>query len=120
MMRRQKLAVLPALCVTLLALSGCATRGSVALAPSSPEAAPAPLPFNEEVAALPEGSTQYFAESPFGPATIDTGPLYLSGLGNQCRSARVTRGTMSHRFALCKEENGTWRFIPSIFESMPR
>lgn len=108
------------LCAALFALSGCAARESVPPAASAPEMVPAALSFNEQVAALPEGSTQYFAESPFGPATIEAGPLYLSGLGNECRSARVTRGTMSHRFALCKEENGRWRFIPSIFESMPR
>ena len=101
-------------------LSGCAARESASPATSVPETAPAALTFNEQVAALPEGSTQYFAESPFGPASIEAGPLYLSGLGNECRSARVTRGSMSYRFALCKEENGAWRFIPTVFESMPR
>ena len=99
-------------------LSGCAAHEP--LAPVASETAPAALPFNDQVAALPEGSTQYFAESPFGPAAIEAGPFYLSGLGNECRSARVTRGTMSHRFALCKEANGAWRFIPTVFESMPR
>ena len=101
-------------------LSGCAARESASPATSVPETAPAALTFSEQVAALPEGSTQYFAESPFGPASIEAGPLYLSGLGNECRSARVTRGSMSYRFALCKEENGAWRFIPTVFESMPR
>ncbi len=120
MMNLRDLTVLPALCVALFVLSGCAARGTGEPAASEPEAVPAAVSFNEQVAALPEGSTQYFVESPFGPATIDAGPLYLSGLGNECRSARVTRGTMSHRFALCKEENGRWRFIPTIFESMPR
>lgn len=99
-------------------LSGCAAREP--LAPVTSEPTPAVLTFNEQVAALPEGSTQYFAESPFGPASIEAGPLYLSGLGNECRSARVTHGTLSHKFALCKEENGAWRFIPTVFESMPR
>lgn len=101
-------------------LSGCAARESVSPATCVPGAAPAALPFNEQVAALPEGSSQYFAESPFGPASIEAGPFYLSGLGNECRSARVTRGSMSHRFALCKEQNGAWRFIPTVFESIPR
>ena len=110
MMRREYLTISLALCAVL---SGCAARESAA-----PTAAA--LTFNEQVAALPEGSTQYFAESPFGPATIEVGPLYLSGLGNECRSARVTHGNMSHRFALCKEKNGAWRFIPTVFESMPR
>lgn len=119
-MKLQNFTVLPVLCASFFLLSGCAARESVSPAASVPEATPAALPFNEQVAALPEGSTQYFAESPFGPATIEAGPLYLSGLGNECRSARVTRGTMNHRFALCKEENGRWRFIPTIFESMPR
>ena len=116
-MRRQCLLLSLVFCAVL---SGCAARESVSPAASAPETAPASLSFNEQVAALPEGSTQYFAESPFGPAAIEAGPLYLSGLGNECRSARVTRGTMSHRFALCKEENGSWRFIPTIFEIMPR
>ncbi len=99
-------------------LSGCAAREP--LAPVTSEPTPAVLTFNEQVAALPEGSTQYFAESPFGPASIEAGPLYRSGLGSECRSARVTRGTMSHRLALCKDENGAQHFIPTIFESMPR
>ncbi len=117
-MKPQNFSVLPLLCAAVFLLSGCAARQSPA--PVASETAPAAPPFNEQVAALPEGSTQYFAESPFGPATIEAGPLYLSGLGNECRSARVTRGTLSHRFALCREENGAWRFLPTVFESMPR
>ena len=116
MMRRQCLTISLALCAVL---SGCAARESAVPTTPVPEEAPA-LSFDERVAALPEGSTQYFVESPFGPATIEAGPLYLSGLGNECRSARVTHGNMSHRFALCKEKNGAWRFIPTVFESMPR
>lgn len=116
MMLRHCLILSLALCAVL---SGCAARESAAPTALVPEEAPA-LSFEERVAALPEGSAQYFAESPFGPATIEAGPLYLSGLGNECRSARVTRGSMSYRFALCKEENGAWRFIPTVFESMPR
>lgn len=113
-MRRQSLLLL----VFCAMLSGCATQKTASRALPDPEAAPAALPFNEQVAALPEGATQYFAESPFGPASIEAGAFYLSGLGNECRSTRVTRGTMSHRFALCRDENGAWRFIPSVFESM--
>lgn len=115
-MRRQ----LPLSLVFCAVLSGCAARESVSPATSAPETAPATMSFNQQVATLPEGATQYFAASPFGPAIIETGPLYLSGLGNECRSARVTRGTMSHRFALCKEESGEWRFIPTVFESVSR
>ena len=115
-MRRQCLLLSLVFCAVL---SGCAARESVSPAASAPETAPASLSFNEQVAALPEGSTQYFAESPFGPAAIEAGPLYLSGLGNECRLIRVTRGTASYQLTLCKE-NGTWRFIPSIFEGMPQ
>ena len=119
-MKSQNFTVLPILCAVVFLLSGCAARESVSPATCVLETAPAALPFNEQVAALPEGSSQYFAESPFGPASIESGPFDLSGLGNECRSARVTRGSMSHRFALCKEQNGAWRFIPTVFESIPR
>ena len=101
-------------------LSGCAAHEPLAPAPAVSEAESTALPFNEQVAALPEDSTQYFAESPFGPAAIDAGPCYLSGLGDECRSVRVARGSTSHRFALCKEKNSVWHFIPTIFESMPQ
>ena len=111
MMLRHCLILSLALCAVL---SGCAARESAVPAASVLEAAPAALSFGEQVAALPEGSTQYF-----GQATLDAGPLYLSGLGNECRLIRVTRGTASHKLTLCKE-NGTWRFIPSIFEGMPQ
>ena len=107
-MQRQSLLFL----VFCAILSGCAARESASPATSVPETAPAALTFNEQIAALPEGSIQYFAESPFGPATIEAGPLYLSGLGNECRSARVTHGNMSHRFALCKEKKRRVAFHP--------
>ena len=115
MMLRHCLILSLALCAVL---SGCAGRYAPATlaADSSVPLAPA---FADQVAALPDGSTQYFAESPFGQATLDAGPLYLSGLGNECRLIRVTRGTASYQLTLCKE-NGTWRFIPSIFEGMPQ
>ena len=116
MMLRHCLILSLALCAVL---SGCAARESAVPAASVLEAAPAALSFGEQVAALPEGSTQYFAESPFGQATLDAGPLYLSGLGNECRLIRVTCGTASYQLTLCKK-NGTWRFIPSIFEGMPQ
>lgn len=106
--------------VLCFALTGCAVRGPAKSAACDPESTPSSLRFSEKVAALPEGSTQYFTESPFGPVTIAVGTSYLSGLGNECRSARATEGAMSHRFALCSEGNGSWRFIPTIFESMPR
>jgi hypothetical protein len=76
--------------------------------------------FASQVAALPQGASQYFAASPFGPATIAAGPFYVSGLGNECRSARATRENESHRLALCREKGGAWRLIPAVFESLPR
>lgn len=104
--------------------SGCAVREPLAPETDHPETTAKTtypnLSFNDKVATLPEGSTQYFSESPFGSATVDAGPRYLSGLGNECRLARVTCGKGSFRFTLCKEENAKWRFIPTIFESMPR
>ncbi len=109
-----------ALFVLCFALTGCAARGPAQNAATGTESPTSSLTFSEEVVALPEGSTQYFAESPFGPANIDMGRLYLSGLGSECRSVRATQGAVSHRFALCREGNGSWRFIPTIFESMSR
>ena len=95
-MMRRLLFLLPALLLT-----GCAGRYAPAMLSADSSVAPAPS-FADQVAALQEGSTQYFAESPFGPSTIEAGPLYLSGLGNECRSARAASGTMSHRFAVCR------------------
>lgn len=110
---RRLLFLLPALLLT-----GCAGRyaPTTLSADSSVPLAPA---FADQVAALLEGSTQYFAESPFGPATVTSGKSYLSGLGNECRSAYVNN-TGRYRFAVCREQNGAWRFIPTVFESMPR
>lgn len=113
-MQRQFWTAFGVLCL-LLALSGCAAHrpaGSVAV----PEAEPDAL-FSEEVAALPEDAPQFFADTPFGPAaTIGAGPLYHSGLGQECRLTRITRQTTSHTFALCRGEDGAWRFAPAIFE----
>lgn len=72
------------------------------------------------VAAQPEGSMQYFPDSPFGPATVGAGTFYLSGLGNECRSVRITVGSISQKVAICREENGLWHFIPTIFECLPQ
>lgn len=114
-----------------LALSGCAGRDPLAAAPILPaaalpgqEAAPgmaaSALSFSDQVAALPEGSTRSLAESPFGPASIDAGPAYRSGLGEECRSARAARNGETTLFAVCRDAGGVWRFIPTIFEDMPR
>lgn len=111
----------PILTLAALALlSGCAGRE----APSSPTftadaSAPEALSFSEQVAHLPQG-VRDVADSPFGPAAIDAGPAYHSGLGEECRSARATRDGETILFAVCRGPNGAWRFIPTIFESMPR
>lgn len=115
MMHLGKLLPLLALCI---ALPGCAVRGPIAVSVTGPESSP--TLFADQVAALPEGAAQYFANSPFGPATIDAGSFYASGLGNECRSARATRENESHRFTVCREAGGAWRIIPTIFEGMPR
>ncbi len=119
MMNLRSVTALPVLCAAFFLLSGCAGRYAPATlaADSSVPLAPA---FADQVAALPDGSTQYFAESPFGPATVTGGRSYLSGLGNECRSAHVNGNTGRYRFAVCREQNGAWRFIPTIFESMPQ
>lgn len=119
MMRLQRFLLFPVFCA---ALSGCAARGPVEPGASVPEAAPASLSFSALVAELPEGSTQYFAESPFGPATIAAGPLYLSGLGNECRPARVrTELGGESTFAVCRAgEDSAWNFVPPVFEAVPR
>ena len=115
-MRLQHVLFLLALSLTL---PGCAMREPLTPAVSEPEAVPLAVSFTEQVATFPEGATQYFAESPFGPVTIEAGGVYIFGLGDKNRSGRVTGGSASKRFAVCREENGTWRFIPTIFESMP-
>ena len=109
-----------AFCIVLPILSGCAARESASPATFVPERLPDALPFNEQIAALPEGSIQYFAESPFGPASIEAEGSYLSGMGHECRSARAASGDKSHRFVVCREKDGEWRFIPTIFESILR
>jgi len=80
-----------ALCAVLY---GCAAREYAAPTALVPEEAPA-LSFEERVAALPEGSAQYFAESPFGPAAIDASTFYISGLSNECRTVRIA--TRKHK-----------------------
>ena len=107
------------LLVFCLLLPGCAALGTAeSIAPES-EPAPTADSFTRQVAAMPKGATQSFAESPFGPVTIDAGEFYLSGLGNKCRAIRVTRGTIRHKAVLCLEDKETWRVIPLIFENMP-
>ena len=63
-----------------LTLPGCAMREPLTPAVSEPESVPLAVSFTEQVAAFPEGATQYFAESPFGPVTIEAGAFYISGL----------------------------------------
>ncbi len=98
-----------------LFLAGCAARAT-----QEPASQAAPMTFCDTVAAQPEGVEQDYPESPLGHVSIESGPLYLSGLGNECRPLRVTRGNVSQRFALCKADTVGWHFVPPIFESLPR
>ncbi len=82
-------------------------------------AAPSPS-LADELAVLPTGVQRFFDVTPFGPATIEAGSFYLSGLGEQCRAASVLRGVERQRLALCKQSDGAWRLLPSIFESLPQ
>ncbi len=72
--------------------------------------------FADQVASLPEGGTQHFASSPFGAAVVSGGAFYLSGLGQECRSAFADGSAGRFRFAVCRETGGAWRFIPTVFE----
>ena len=113
-MRLQVLALVLAI---TLALPACALRSSKQAAHDK-ETPPVPS-FAEQVAGLPNGVTQPFAQSPYGPVTVTAGSIYVSGLGNQCRPINIVQGTMQYRAAVCQEEQG-WRVIPTIFDNMPR
>ena len=100
-----------------LILPACAQRGSGKSA-SETEVPPQPS-FAEQVAMMPSGVAQPFAQSPYGAVTVTAGSTYISGLGNQCRPINIVQGTMQYRAAICREEQG-WRVIPTIFDNMPR
>lgn len=118
-MRLQNLIVLSLLCAASL-LPGCAARDSLKSTSANEHADAASLSFSDQIAALPEGAMHYVAEGSFGPATVEAGAFYTSGLGHECRSIRITRGSESRKFALCHENGGPWGFIPTIFESLPQ
>lgn len=103
--------------VLCLILPACALRGSGKSASES-EVPPTPT-FAEQVAGLPNGVAQPFAQSPYGAVTVTAGSTYISGLGNQCRPVNIVQGAMQYRAAVCQEEQG-WRVIPTIFDNMPR
>ena len=103
--------------VLCLILPACALRGSGKSASES-EVPPTPT-FAEQVAMLPNGVAQPFAQSPYGAVTVTAGSTYVSGLGNQCRPVNIVQGAMQYRAAVCREEQG-WRVIPTIFDNMPR
>ena len=103
--------------VLCLILPACAPRGSGKSASES-EVPPTPT-FAEQVAGLPNGVAQPFAQSPYGAVTVTAGSTYISGLGNQCRPVNIVQGAMQYRAAVCQEEQG-WRVIPTIFDNMPR
>lgn len=97
-------------------LPGCAKKP--ALTPEQADAEKSLMTFNSELAEMPDGATRFFPNSPFGPTTIQAGPFYISGMGNECRSARVLQGSASYRFALCRQQDDLWHSIPTIFESI--
>lgn len=109
-----RLALVLSLC---LILPACALRGPDKSASES-EVPPTPT-FAEQVAGLPNGVAQPFAQSPYGAVTVTAGSTYISGLGNQCRPINIVQGAMQYRAAVCREEQG-WRVIPTIFDNMPR
>lgn len=106
-----RLVLLLALC---LLMPACALRG----AGKSADVPPMPT-FAEQVAMMPNGVAQPFAQSPYGAVTVTAGSTYISGLGNQCRPINIVQGAMQYRAAVCREEQG-WRVIPTIFDNMPR
>ena len=109
-----RLVLLLALC---LLMPACALRGA---GKSADTADVPPMPtFAEQVAMMPNGVAQPFAQSPYGTVTVTAGSTYVSGLGNQCRLINIIQGPMQYRAAVCREEQG-WRVIPTIFDNMPR
>ena len=100
-----------------LLLPACALRGAGKNAADTE--VPQPPSFAEQVAMLPNGVAQPFAQSPYGAVSVTAGSTYVSGLGNQCRPINIVQGTMQYRAAVCREEQG-WRVIPTIFDNMPR
>ena len=113
-MRLQILALVLTIC---LVLPACALRGAGKIA-SETDVLPTPS-FAEQIAMLPNGVAQPFAQSPYGAVTVTAGSTYISGLGNQCRPINIVQGAMQYRAAVCREEQG-WRVIPTIFDNMPR
>lgn len=108
---------IPALLIFCLALPACALRSGNYTAQEK-ENPPVPS-FAEQVAGLPSGVAQPFAQSPYGAVTVTAGSTYISGLGNQCRPINIVQGSMQYRAAVCQEDQG-WRVIPTIFDNMPR
>ena len=103
--------------VLCLILPACALRGAGKSADTA-DVSPTPT-FAEQVAMMPNGVAQSFAQSPYGAVTVPAGSTYVSGLGNQCRPINIVQGAMQYRAAVCQEEQG-WRVIPTIFDNMPR
>lgn len=107
----------------LMTLAGCAGHAPAPrMAEQNPVTAPAASVFAEQVAMLSPGQARTFTGSPFGPAMVEAGASYVSGLGNECRAARVRpdMGVM-RAFAVCRApDGGAWKVVPSIFEDVPR
>ena len=104
-MRLQHVLFLLALSLTL---PGCAMREPLTPAVSEPEAVPLAVSFTEQVATFPEGATQYFAESPFGPVTIERErSIFLVWATNVVRPAlRVEAQVKDSRYAERKTAHG--------------
>lgn len=74
------------------------------------------------VAAQPEGAAVPVALTPFGgEALISAGPMYRSGLDSTCRQAVAEpAGGERRTFAVCRNVDGVWTYVPPIFEATPR
>ena len=106
------------LCALLLVVGGCApqpasTPGEEATPPVSGD------PFAAAVSRLMPGE-QVVMATPFGgEGVVQLEGSYTSGLGQSCRRAQATVSGVSHRVAVCLDENG-WFTAGSIFENLPR
>lgn len=73
--------------------------------------------FAQQVSAMVVGDTKVFLQSPLGESiTVTALPFYSNGLGEDCRKAQAQYSQTSTLFAVCKNSDGTWRYIaPLIF-----
>lgn len=117
-----KVGLAPCLAI-LVCLGGCAgrTAGEAVLSPVSTPTAP-DASFAALVAAQPEGTVLPMSYTPLGGQVLVTvGGVYESGRGKTCRQA-VAVSPLGERtvFAACRAADGTWTYVPPIFERTPR